>query len=186
MQVYNYAMKIHRFFIGQGLNLGVPTLVLDTGLQNQLQNVFRLKVGDEIIAFDGSGYDYVSAIEGYGKNSVSLTIKERNKNTVLSTHDVYLFASIVKKDNFEWIVEKATEMGVSRIIPVVAERSEKKNLNIERLNKIMIEASEQSGRAVIPVLEEVCTLKLAIEKYKDIKSIVWHTSGDKFVGLIPF
>jgi RsmE family RNA methyltransferase len=57
---------------------------------------------------------------------------------------VVLFASLIKKDKFEWVLEKCTELGVSEFVPVISERSEKKGLNIERARKIIKEASEQS------------------------------------------
>ncbi len=106
--------------------------------------------------------------------------------------NLWLCLGLIKKDNFELVVEKATELGVSHIIPVLCDRSEKKNLNIKRLQKIAIEASEQSGRASLPSLEGIKTLtelfgsgilpeqkifldrdgwKLKIESYKDEKNL---------------
>jgi 16S rRNA (uracil1498-N3)-methyltransferase len=72
-----------------------------------------------------------------------------------------------QEDKMEWVVEKATELGVSKIIPIISERSEKKSINMERANKIAIEASEQSGRATIPeILEPV---DLSTELLEEIK-----------------
>src|SRR3989338_10115008 len=70
----------------------------------------------------------------------------------------------VKKNPFEWIVEKATELGVTKIIPIMAERSEKKNLNEERLEKIAVEASEQSGRGTVPEIEVIISLEEAVQR----------------------
>lgn len=175
-------MRFQRFFYENKLGMQSSMLIASPSLHNHLKNVFRFKVGDRVILFDNSGYDYISVIESYEKDGVKFSIKESYKNTVLPSREVYLFASVVKRDNFEWIVEKATELGVSHIVPILSARSEKKSLNIDRLKKIIIEASEQSGRAILPVLHEILSLEKALEKYKEIRSIVWHPEERKFVS----
>ncbi len=151
-------------------------------LVNQLKNVFRLKTGDDIILFDGSGYDYLVTISGYEKDTVSFTVKSVNENVVLPTRETYLFASVVKKDNFEWIVQKATELGVSHIVPIVSDRTEKKDINTERMQKIITEAAEQSGRGTLPILYGVTELEEALHNYAHVRSIAWHTVAPKFVS----
>lgn len=175
-------MKIHRFFTSEKVGENISITLTSESLVNQLRNVFRFSQGDEIIIFDNSGYDYLFTIEGYGKNTVTLKRKEIKENLVKTKKEIYLFASLVKKDNFEWIAQKATELGVSHIVPIMSERSEKKNLNIERIQKIIIEAAEQSGRATIPELHEIIDLKSALENYANIKSIAWDPSSIKFVS----
>ena len=82
----------------------------------------------------------------------------------------FLFLSLIKKDNFELVVQKATELGVHAIVPILGEHSEKKGLNEERLHKIAIEASEQCGRGDIPHLCPITTLKEALETTSDTTS----------------
>jgi 16S rRNA (uracil1498-N3)-methyltransferase len=172
-----------------------------------------LKNGESVILFDGSGFDFESEIlsgnegdmEGKKssnrKDSISFRIMQSERSRYMPDRKVSLFCAITKKDTFEWIVEKATELGVSEIIPVLAERSEKKSLNMERLNKIAIEASEQSGRGDVPVvasikgLSEVLSEKLeaaggfftekggsnfSSENSCDLKFFALHTEGDSF------
>ena len=97
---------------------------------------------------------------------------------------IYLCAAVVKKDTFEWIVEKATELGVTDIIPIAAERSEKKSLNEERLVKIAVEASEQSGRGATPMMHRIMGQGEAAaflkSREKDIQMIAFHTEGEQF------
>ena len=146
---------------------------------NQTKNVLRLKVGDTIVIFDNSGFDFKAQIEKYTKDSVTLSIIDKVRNSVGLERETWLFASIVKKDKFEWIIEKATELGVSHIVPLISSRTEKKEINSERLLKILVEASEQSGRATIPVLHDVLTLSSAISKYQDVKAIAWEPAAEK-------
>ena len=71
---------------------------------------------------------------------------------------IWLCQALIKKDNFEMVTQKVVEIGVSVIVPILAERSEKKKVNMERLKKIAVEASEQSGRADVPEIFEETTL----------------------------
>ncbi len=175
-------MKLHRFYSDTKL-VGMKEVVvpLDT-LVNQLRNVFRLTLGDEVILFDNSGFDFLVSITGYEKDSVSFSVIKSMPNNILPQRETYLFASLIKKDNFEWILQKATELGVSHIIPLISDRTEKKDLNLERAHKIITEAAEQSGRGTLPVLQEVVDLEGALHTYAHIKSIAWHTTAPKFVS----
>ena len=90
-----------------------------------------------------------------------------------------LFCSLVKKDNFEWVLEKGTELGVSGFVPILSERSEKKNLNMERGKRIIREASEQSGRGVMPNLYGVHDLSRALETF-DMDFVAFDPTGKPF------
>ena len=174
-------MKLQRFFVQEKLGNKNSMLITHAPLINQIKNVFRFEKGDKIIIFDNSGYDFTATIDGYEKDFVSLSIIESHENNVLPVRETYLFASLVKKDNFEWIAQKATELGVSHIIPIMSERSEKKDLNSERIQKIIIEAAEQSGRGTLPILYEITDLASALTNYAHIKSIAWDPLSTKFI-----
>lgn len=174
-------MKINRFFISEKIGDKTDINITSSTLVNQLKNVFRFNKGDQIILFDNTGYDFLCSINNFDGDNVSLNRVEIRENVVLPQRETYLFASIVKKDNFEWIVQKATELGVSHIVPIISERSEKKDLNFDRLNKIIIEASEQCGRGTLPIIYEIMKLEYAITKFGHIKSIAWDPEANKFV-----
>jgi 16S rRNA (uracil1498-N3)-methyltransferase len=173
-------MKLHRFYIEEELANKLNITVTRDDLVNQLKNVFRFIRGDKIVLFDNSGYDYHFSIDGYDKDMVSLSLIKVCENIVIPTRETFLFASLVKKDNFEWIAQKATELGVSHIIPIASDRSEKKDLNMDRIRKIIIEAAEQSGRGTLPILHEVTDLASAVSGYGHVKSIAWDPSAVKF------
>jgi 16S rRNA (uracil1498-N3)-methyltransferase len=154
-------MRLHRFYIKntQGtLSSGKKLRIYDEALIHQWKNVFRLKSSDAVILFDGSGFDYFANILLVSKDGVEVEIGEK-KVGIVPTRKVWLFVSILKKDNFEWVVEKATEIGVSHIVPVESARTEKKSLNMERLFSIAREASEQSGRTDVPEIHEPVSLE---------------------------
>ena len=173
-------MKLQRFFVGSAYEENKPVRIPSLELLHQLKNVFRFGKGDNVILFNNTGYDFTAVIEDFDKESVSFFIKEKTKNNVHPPRETYLFASMVKKDTFEWIAEKATELGVSHIVPLISSRSEKKGINMERLQKIVREAAEQSGRATMPEMYEVSDLAEVIGKFKNIKSVAWDPTGEKF------
>ncbi len=175
-------MKLQRFFYEEKLNNKFSVLITRDSFTNQLKNVFRLIKGDEIVLFDNSGFDFHCLVEGYDGDSTSLAISKVVENIVLPLRETYLFVSLVKKDNFEWIIQKATELGVSHIIPLVSERTEKKDINLERAQKIIIEAAEQSGRGTLPILYGVVDLESALHTYAHVRSIAWHPLSPKFVS----
>ncbi|MFA6463536.1 MAG: RsmE family RNA methyltransferase [Candidatus Paceibacterota bacterium] len=142
-------MRLHRFYTKEKINLNEELTLLDKDLINQIRNVFRMQKGDGAIFFDGNGFDYVSEISMLEKMKMIIMPKEK-KESVMPKKEITLFQALIKKDNFEMIAEKCTEVGVTSFVPVLCERSEKKNLNIERVEKILKEASEQSGRGDIP------------------------------------
>jgi 16S rRNA (uracil1498-N3)-methyltransferase len=188
-------MRLHRFYTTQELAPGKQIAIDSAEFANQVRRVFRLKTGDPMILFNGTGfeylvklanYDYSSKIEANNRIVVDVDPAAPTRSRFMPASKIYLYAAVVKKDNFEWIVEKATELGVTDIIPVVAERSEKKNLNEERLKKIVIEASEQSGRGDIAQIHRIMSLDEAIRDAKEKgkkekgKIIAFHTEGEMF------
>ncbi len=169
-------MRLHRFFVSQS-KIGEKEIRLeDKNLTHQWKSVFRLESGDSVILFSGDGFDYTYEIKILSKNEAELILQEKIENKNTPVRAVYLFASLVKKDNFEWILEKGTELGVSHFIPVVSERTEKKDLNMERAQKIVIEASEQSGRGSVPAIHKVVSLEDSLKEFS-IPLFAFHTEG---------
>jgi 16S rRNA (uracil1498-N3)-methyltransferase len=176
-------MRTHRFFISQEPKkyaVGNQISITDKILLNQWSNVFRMKEGSQITALDNSGYEYDALILNLDKNEAKIEIVKKTKNTAEPESKLTLYQAVIKKDNFEWIVEKCTELGISKIVPVLAERSEKKNLNLERLRIIAKEASEQSGRGVIPKIHAPISLGEALTDIKPSSCIAFDSSGPSF------
>jgi 16S rRNA (uracil1498-N3)-methyltransferase len=172
-------MRLHRFYIDAKLPDSGAFEVKSAELAHQWKNVFRLKAGDGVILFDGSGSEFHGTLVSCGKDSAEVTITSREAKDVSSMPKMTLFAAVLKKNMFEWVSEKATELGVSKIVPVLAERSEKKNLNMDRLRKIVTEASEQSGRVTLPEIAEPVTLEEALAS-ADMPLVAFHLSGETF------
>lgn len=168
-------MRFHRFYIDHTLRVGDQVFIQEERLLNQWLRVFRYTKGDRVIIFNGLGKEFLGELSDIeGKQGIYLKVLEE-KEGIVPSKNITLYQSLVKKDNMEWIVEKATELGVSRIVPLISERSEKKGFNEERAKKIAIEASEQSRRIGIPSLGEVLSLEQTLRTATGEK-IAFHTS----------
>jgi 16S rRNA (uracil1498-N3)-methyltransferase len=191
-------MRLHRFYTTEELAPGKQISINSAELVNQVRRVFRMKPGEEFILFNGTGFDYVVKLANYNYSSkieanntivVDVDPATPTRSRFVPAQKIFLYAAIVKKDTFEWIVEKATELGVTDIVPVLAERTEKKNLNEERLNKIVVEASEQSFRGDVPIIHPIVSFDGAIEGASaragsNGRVITFHTDGEKFHSVV--
>ena len=151
-------MKLHRFFIEEKIPEAGEFSVANETLLNQWRNVLRMEEGDKGILFDGSGSESLCEFVSLAKKNAVLKVLEAKKG-LAPEREVTLYMALIKKDNFEFVLEKATELGVSSIVPVQADRSEKKGVNYERAEKILREASEQSGRATLPTISEIISVE---------------------------
>jgi 16S rRNA (uracil1498-N3)-methyltransferase len=170
-------MRLQRFYIKEKVDEQKAITLSDTDLIHQIVNVFRLKDGNQVIVFDGSGFEYLCEIVSQTKKELELKVLEGVDKSVKQNTKVSLYLALIKKGNFELAVEKCTEVGVDKICPIVSERSEKKDLNIERLGKIVKEASEQSGRVVLPEVYNITGLEEAVSQAvkENKRCVVFHT-----------
>lgn len=147
-------MRLHRFYIQDELSEGAEITSLDQERIHQWLSVFRFTAGDRVILFNGNGFEYEAEFLELHKKKAVLQVGEKS---IAWTPEkkIVLYMSVIKKDLFELVVEKATELGVSEIVPVFTQRSVVKNLNMERLERIAIEASEQCGRGDVPNIHEI-------------------------------
>lgn len=173
---------MHRkFFIDFEIGDSQRVELVNEDLLHQLISVFRAKLGDEIILLDNSGFEFKGIIKGIGKQEVLVNIVGKIKKEDVRM-EVSIFQSLIKKDNVELVLEKCTEVGVARFVPVLAERSVKSNINFERLNKIAKEASEQSGRTKIPQIGEMMDFEKAVSVAsgeKDTVNFIFHEENDQ-------
>ena len=168
-------MRLHRFYVKQPL--GEEIVVDDVSTIKQWTRVFRYKAGDLVILFDGHFKDCTYEITSVSAKEVALHLISL-KEIPPQDKTLTIYVSVIKKDNFELVVQKCTELGVSRIVPILAEHSEKKNINIERLEIIAKEAAEQCGRGDVPIIEEVVTLSDAyLQRDRGVTHIIASMDG---------
>ena len=170
-------MKIHRFFINPEAIKGSEIILEDKNSVNQIRKVLRLKIGEGVLFLDNSGKEYKSVIKQLSDSAVNLEVIEVLENKNESELKITLCQSLCKKDKFEWVLEKGTEVGISSFLPIISERTEKLGLNRERAEKILREAAEQSERGIIPKLSEAQKFKESIKNAQGEK-ILLDKSGE--------
>jgi 16S rRNA (uracil1498-N3)-methyltransferase len=174
----NFSMRYDRFFIDQFIEKGFLN-IQDQHLSKQLKNVLRKKRGENVVVFDGSGREAFARIHFMDRDRVQLKIFEIIRPIREPEAYVALFCSVLKKDNFELVCQKATEIGAKEIVPVLNRHSVKSNLNLVRLKKIIQEAAEQSGRVTLPQLQKIIPFREAILYASSFdKRILFDFSGE--------
>ncbi|MFA7201869.1 MAG: RsmE family RNA methyltransferase [Candidatus Paceibacterota bacterium] len=171
-------MKIHRFFLNTGFLEGEIS-ISDIEFVHQIRDVLKLHNGEMCVLFNAAGQEAQATITAYHENRALLNVEKITQREEGKTR-IILYCAVLKRENFELVVQKATELGVSEIIPILTQRTIKTGLRKDRLEKIATEASEQSGRVSIPQIGTVCSFTEALEKAQDnIYTIVLHTGGER-------
>jgi len=149
--------SLPRLFVRTPLGDGV-TVELDAGQSNYLGNVMRLGTGAELLIFDGGSGEWLARIVDVAKKRMTLNVERRTREPE-AIPDVWLAFAPVKRTQTDWLVEKATELGTARLLPVMTRRTVTERVKLGRLEAISIEAAEQCGRTVLPEIAEPVQLK---------------------------
>lgn len=154
-------MKMHRFFGDFDLSERV-IMVFDKSLYNQIHNVLRVEINEQVILCDKHGNEAIAILNKAQKDGIEFEILSVGKNEREPEKYVTLYCSILKRENFEWVIQKATEVGIKEIVPLICARTVKTGFSKERLEKIIKEAAEQSGRGMLPVLNNPLFFKQGV------------------------
>lgn len=135
-----------RFYLP--VDLGLPCFTLEGQEAHHLARVMRKQPGDRVVLFDGSGRCVTAEIHEISKRAVELTACGPVETTPPATRELTLFTAVPKGDRFKWLVEKAAELGVGRLVPLQCERSvvDPRNSKLDKMRQVVIEACKQSGR----------------------------------------
>ena len=144
---------MHRFILSAELSVG-EMKIEDREIVHQIKDVLRLRVGEKIVLSDGQGNEVEGEILELGAKKIMVRLDKIKKNENEPKRSVILYCAILKRENFEWVVQKAVEVGVRKIVPIITDRTIKSALNMVRLQKIVKEATEQSGRGIVPMVEK--------------------------------
>jgi 16S rRNA (uracil1498-N3)-methyltransferase len=144
--------SLPRLFVRQPLSEGVE-VELDARQANYLGNVLRLSAGAELLVFDGSSGEWLARIAEARRKRMTLIVERRTREPE-TIPDVWLAFAPVKRAQTDWLVEKATELGAARLLPIMTQRTVAERVRLERLESISIEAAEQCGRTRLPEIAE--------------------------------
>jgi 16S rRNA (uracil1498-N3)-methyltransferase len=124
-------------------------LALDPAQANYLRNVLRLQPGDSLLVFNGREGEWRATVADTGKRSPSLSVREQTRSQTSATDLHYLFAPL-KHARLDYMVQKAVEMGASRLQPVLTQHTQITRINLDRMRANAIEAAEQCGILTLP------------------------------------
>ena len=167
--------SLTRLFVRQPLNEGLQ-VELDRSQANYLGNVMRLRVDDGVLLFNGQSGEWLARVGESGRKSMTLTV-ERKTREPETIPDVSLAFAPVKRAQTDWLVEKATELGVAHIIPVITRRTIVERVKLDRLDAIAIEAAEQCGRTRLPAIAEPVPLKQLLDERDPERTLYFADEG---------
>ena len=153
------------------------TTLLSKEHTHYVVNVMRLKRGSNVNLFNSNG-EWKSEIVFLDKDRVEVKVLKKIKQQ-MALSNIELAICLVKKIPMEIILQKATELGVNKIIPIVSERTEVKELNYDRANKIVIEATEQSNQLSPPKISEVIKFKDFLKNFKGSSKLFFADVNSK-------
>jgi 16S rRNA (uracil1498-N3)-methyltransferase len=135
------------------MRLAPGEVELAAGQAHYLRSVLRLSAGAAVAAFNGADGEWLCRVAEMGRAGARLTIERQLRQVDPGGEpDLWLMFAPIKRARVDWLVEKATELGVSALLPVWTARTQAERVNLERLRAHAIEAAEQSGRLTVPEL----------------------------------
>ncbi|HEX8301632.1 16S rRNA (uracil(1498)-N(3))-methyltransferase [Sphingomonas sp.] len=157
-----------RLFVEAELALG--PLRIEGPQAHYLVQVMRMKPGDPVKLFDDRTGEWLGIAASIGKRDITLDVA-RHLREREAVPDLWLCAAPIKKARIDWAVEKACELGVDRVVPVLTRRTVIDRLNLERLRSHVIEAAEQCGRTALPSIQEPIKLMALLRDWPEGRAL---------------
>jgi len=165
-----------RLFYSKSLSLNL-TDKLDKSQSHYVSKVMRLKEKEVFSLFNSSG-EWEAKIANINKSIVEFNVTKQLRQKE-NTIDLWLAFSPIKSNYFNFMIQKATELGVTKFLPIIFERTIVRKINKERLEKVIIEAAEQSNRITVPSIEEPQKLKSFLNNDMDLIFTDLNTTNTK-------
>ena len=165
-------MRSHRFYTPIELNEN-SSVDLPSEAAHHCAQVLRYRVGDQLVLFNGDGFDYLATVEQIEKKRCQVKLSNRIDPQNESPLNIHLFQGIARGDKMDLIIQKAVELGVREFTPLFTERCNVKldgkrlDKKLQHWNKTIISACEQYGRAIIPKLHQ----PISLNKLKEIQNV---------------
>ncbi len=171
-------------FFSDNIDPDSDTIVIDSEDAKHITSVLRMKKGDKAIICDKNCTDYLCELENGDKNYAEFRIIESKSNSAEPDIEITLFQAVPKNDKLDFIVQKATELGATRIVPFISKRcvskpdSKSAEKKVQRLQRICYEASKQCGRGIIPEVMPFTDFKSAVNSIdNDTTALIFYECG---------
>lgn len=156
-----YDFRTPRLYVEAPL-AGGAEVPLDRDRANYLVNVLRLKAGDAVLLFNGRDGEWAAALSGTGKRGAALSVLERRREQPLPGNLHFMFAPL-KHARLDYVVQKAVEMGASRLQPVLTRHTQVARVNLERMRANVVEAAQQCGILTLAEVAEPLAFAIAVD-----------------------
>ncbi|HEY8172460.1 MAG TPA: 16S rRNA (uracil(1498)-N(3))-methyltransferase [Dehalococcoidia bacterium] len=170
-----------RFHVPPG-TLDADNVQLDGAVAHRMSRVLRLRAGDEAALFDGDGFEARVRLDAVDDRAVTATVLERYEGLAEPLVKVSLYQSITKGERFDWLLEKGTEIGVARFVPLITARSVIKpsdgSARVDRWHRIVVEAAEQCGRTVVPKVDAPVRIDDALAAATGVVIVPYEAAGE--------
>ena len=163
-----------RLFYNKGLTEDDSRLIIEREESRHIVRVLRKKVGDTIYVTNGKGILFTTKIDVINKNNTELKITNSKKESKTKFHINIAVAPTKNNDRIEWFIEKSTEIGINTISTVLCEKSERKIIKMDRLEKITISAMKQSLQLHKPIIEELVSFEDFTRNCKSDNKFIAH------------
>ena len=160
-----------RIFVNRSLSSNLMIYIKDKQY-HFLKNVLRVKINDQINIFNGISGEWNATIISINKNNILLRVEE-NIIKMKKSSDIWLIFAPIKQHRMSLAIQKATELGVSKIIPCITEYTNIRTINIKNLYDNAIEAAEQSERLDVPSIEKQIDLKLLLSEWPSNRKLIY-------------
>ena len=167
--------RAQRLFLDSDLADGVA-VATSREQANYLLNVLRLESGDRVLVFNGRDGEWLAEINRHGRRDASLVPRRRTRAQNHGPDIHYLFAPL-KRSRLDYMVQKATELGVAHLAPVITRRTVAERVNLERMRANVIEAAEQCGVLRIPSIAEPLPLEKALSGWAGERHLIFCDEG---------
>ena len=159
-----------RLSVPDDLNANID-VTLDAGQSHYLVNVMRKPVGTPVLLFNGHNGEWAGSITVADKKRTTISVEHQTRPQTAEP-DVWLLFAPLKKDRTDFVVEKATELGVARIRPVLTARTQGTRVNVERLRATATESAEQSRRLTVPIIDDAIPMPSALTDWPDDRRLI--------------
>ncbi len=165
-----------RLFFPESLSLNLSSK-LDKSQSHYINKVMRIKVNETFSLFNNSG-EWIAKINGISKGTVEFTITKHLRPQE-NSKEIWLAFSPIKSNYFNFMIQKSTELGITKFLPIIFDRTIVRKINNQRLEKVIIEAAEQSNRINIPKMEKPQNLKNFLSKNKGNINLIFTDLNSK-------
>ena len=170
-----------RLFCEDSLN-HINEVSLKKEQTHYLRDVMRCKIGAKILLFDGTSGEYLSEITNIDRKNTTIRVLQKKRQLEIPG-DVWIVFCLLKKQRTDFLVEKCTELGVRKFLPIVSQNTQAKRISIIRLEKQVVEAVEQCGGNFIPEVQSLDTFQSVLNNFPADRKIIFCDETLKYENI---